>query len=278
MKTYLKILTFFASVLTSLNAATVVTAKERLNGTITAQNEKTVTLKREDGELKIAREQIVQIFDDNGELVWASPALMPANPAANSGAKSSETDPGYEKHDGFFLRLLGGYGSLAFSESPVYTNGTGTFKASGPAGFFGFHIGYAITENFILLGAMNGYAASNPQYELNGVKSSTTVSNSLGINSYGVGISIYLESLNAYVSADVGSAKTQLTVNNNQANSESGLGVNVQIGKEWWVSKNWGLGAALFYHYSHMNDVGSGSVIPKITNSVFGLAFSATYN
>ncbi len=278
MTTYLRLFTLLISLTAALNAATVVTAKERLSGTITAQNDKTVTLKREEGELKIARDQIVQIFDDNGELVWASPALMPANPAAAAGAKTSEAEPGFEKHDGFFLRLLGGYGSLAFSESPVYTNGTGTFKANGPAGFFGFHIGYAVTENIILFGALNGYSASNPQYELNGIKATTTVSNSLGISSYGAGISVYIESLNAYLSADIGSAKTQLTVNSTQSSSESGIGINMQIGKEWWVSKNWGLGAALFYHYSNMNDAGSGSVIPKITNSVFGLAFSATYN
>jgi hypothetical protein len=104
------------------------------------------------------------------------------------------------------------------------------------------------------------------------VKATATTSNSLGINSYGAGLSLYLDSINAYISADVGTAKTQLTVTNTQAYSESGLGINVLIGKEWWVSKNWGLGAALFYHYSSMNDVATGSVVPKITNSVFGLA------
>jgi|JI10StandDraft_1071094.scaffolds.fasta_scaffold464209_1 hypothetical protein len=275
---HLKTWIIFAASCTVVNAATVVTAKERLSGVITAQNDKTVTLKRDTGEQRIPRDQIVQIFDDNGELIWTSPALTSGAPVTTSSANASEGESGYHKHDGFFLRLLGGYGSLAFSESPVYANGTGTFKASGPAGFFGFHIGFALFENVILYGALSGYAASNPQYELNGVKATATTSNSLGINSYGAGLSLYLDSINAYISADVGTAKTQLTVTNTQAYSESGLGINVLIGKEWWVSKNWGLGAALFYHYSSMNDVATGSVVPKITNSVFGLAFSATYN
>lgn len=215
---------------------------------------------------------IASIKDDKAQ----SPSAKPSVEKPQNAAK--DEDPGYHRHDGFFLRMLGGYGSLNFSESPVYSNGTGTVKASGPAGFFALQLGLALTDNIIIYGALNGYATSNPDYYLNGVKQTTTASNSMGINVYGGGLSLYLDSINAYISGDVGVAKTQITVNNTQYSSDSGIGVNLQIGKEWWVSANWGLGAALFFHYSSMNDVALGNVVPKITNTVIGLAFSATYN
>lgn len=102
----------------------------------------------------------MQIFDDNGDLVYTSPVLQPAQAMNSAGSGDALAEPGYQKHDGFYLRFLLGAGSLSFSESPVFTNGTGTLSASGPAGFFAFHLGFALTENVILYGAMNGYSAS----------------------------------------------------------------------------------------------------------------------
>ena len=79
MSAYQNLLVFLCLACTTVEAATVVTAKERMTGTITAQNEKTVTLRGAAGEIKIPREQIVQIFDDNGELVWTSDSGIDAN-------------------------------------------------------------------------------------------------------------------------------------------------------------------------------------------------------
>ncbi len=126
MTTYLRLFTLLISLTAALNAATVVTAKERLSGTITAQNDKTVTLKREEGELKIARDQIVQIFDDNGELVWASPALMP--PPIKAGEKS-ETQP--EKpltHSIIIDGNVGGASGGFYSEETKFVDALGIYK------------------------------------------------------------------------------------------------------------------------------------------------------
>jgi hypothetical protein len=260
----------------------VVTSNEQISGKITGRSKTSVSIKTEDGtERTIERDRVVQIFDDNGDLVYSSPALVaePKEALTSAEPENAETsDPGYHKHDGLYLRFLLGFGSLKFSESPVFTNGTGIFSATGAAGFFAFHLGLALAENIILYGAMNSYAASNPDYTLNGASIPTTDSSTIGISSYGGGLILYIESLNAYIGADIGTATTRFTVGSVKANSKSGLGINVQLGKEWWVSKNWGLGAALFYHYSSMDDDVTGNVIPRITNNVFGLAFSATYN
>lgn len=67
-----------AMIAPQLFAATVVTSNERIAGTITEQSKLSVSVRMEDGNIrKIERERVVQIFDDNGELVYASPALMP---------------------------------------------------------------------------------------------------------------------------------------------------------------------------------------------------------
>jgi hypothetical protein len=263
----------------ALSAATIVTSNERIAGTITGKTKTSVTIRMEDGnERTIERDRIVQIFDDNGEILYTSPALMAAPAQTRATADDTSTEPGYHRHDGLYLRLLLGIGSLSFSESPVYTDGTGRLSASGPAGFFAFHLGFSLTDNVILYGALNGYSASNPDYSLNGDSLTATLSNTLGVSSYGGGLALYLDSLNAYISADLGTATTRITVGRTTTSSKSGIGVNLQIGKEWWVSKNWGLGAALFYHYSSMDANVTGSVIPRITNNVIGVAFSATYN
>jgi hypothetical protein len=263
----------------ALSAATVVTSNERIAGTITGKTKTSVTIRMEDGnERTIERDRIVQIFDDNGEILYTSPALMAAPANTHAAADDASTEPGYHRHDGLYLRFLLGIGSLSFSESPVYTNGTGRLSASGTAGFFAFHLGFSLTDNVILYGALNGYSASNPDYSLNGTSFAETLSNTLGVSSYGGGLALYLDSLNAYISADLGTATTRITVGRAATSSKSGIGINLQIGKEWWVSKNWGLGAALFYHYSSMDVDVTGSVIPRITNNVIGVAFSATYN
>jgi hypothetical protein len=51
-------------------------------------------------------------------------------------------------------------------------------------------------------------------------------------------------------------------------------------GKEWWVSDNWGLGAALQFHYGSMEDGPSGALgtSPRVHSNAFGLLFSSTFN
>ncbi len=61
----------------SIEAAMVVTAKERIVCTIISQDDKSLTLRLENQrEMKIARDKVLQIFDDAGDLTWQG-ALPP---------------------------------------------------------------------------------------------------------------------------------------------------------------------------------------------------------
>lgn len=104
-------LSIFAS--SVAHAATVVTQKEKITGTIVSQSEALLTVRQTDGKpVIVQRKDVLQIFDDKGELVWqagqsaaaAKPAAAgkPGEPQLNFAAKSIIID--------FFLGTsLGGF-------------------------------------------------------------------------------------------------------------------------------------------------------------------------
>jgi len=244
---------------------------EVYEGDVIVHTKEGVTITDSEGKSTAVKySDIASIKDDRPQSTSAKPTVDKPQNAAKDEA------PGYHRHDGFFLRMLGGYGSLNFKEKPLYT-GSDVGTISGGAGFFALQLGFAFFDNVIFYGALNGYVAQQPKYYVNSVEQNMPAS-TLGINTYSLGVSLYLEAINVYFSGDVGAARTQSTVSNTQYNSETGIGINLQVGKEWWVSTNWGLGAAFFFHYSSMNNIANGILVPKITNTVVGLAFSATYN
>ena len=59
----------------------------------------------------------------------------------------------------------------------------------------------------------------------------------------------------------------------------TGVGGQVKVGKEWWVSGKWGLGVSAFYHFGH---VGNGDIsdapFEKMSSHACGLCFNATLN
>lgn len=239
---------------------------DKISGKVVSEDMKQITIVQPSGiEAKIPKTEVASVnYQATGTSTSPQAAQPVAAPAAARGAAT---------HDGFFLRFLLGGGSMQFSESPV---SNGTIKMGGAGAFFGFHIGFAAVENFILMASLNGYAASELRPELNGQQSTSTVN--LSTSSYGAGFTYYVMPLNLYFSADFGAARDQITASGTKYDMEWGFGVNGQIGKEWWVSDNWGLGAAIFIHYSTMKDKTSSLYTPTITNLIVGVAFSATYN
>lgn len=189
---------------------------------------------------------------------------------ADAGAEA-----GFHKHDGFYLNLMGGVGAIGFSESV----GTSTVKINGTAGHFGLKLGGAISENVILFGALDGFSALNPSYTI--TTSTASGSGSLtnttyGISSIGGGIALYTDS-NFFLAATLGMAKGTLQYTSGAVSvtgaTDYGIAANLNIGKEWWVSKDWGLGVAVVGHFSNVKDAGNSA-----TQIYGGLAFSATYN
>ncbi len=99
---------------------------------------------------------------------------------------------------------------------------------------------------------------------------------------YGGGLTYYTLPVNAYLTAAVGAATFTIEGGRSgggtvSVSTRSGLSLQFAAGKEWWVSKEWGLGVALQYILSRLPDKGAGSDITWKASS-FGLLFSATFN
>ncbi len=279
MRAYRQVIFLGTLLGTMLYGATVVTSNERIAGTITGKTKTSVTLRMVQGhERTIYRDRIVQIFDDSGDLVYTSPALSATRPPSTEKPSDTTAHQSERTHVGIFVRLLAGGGNYNFSESPVLANNTGTFTAEGKAGFYSVQIGYSIIQNLIVYGARSALSAEEPEYRLNGSTYGLRPKGFLNVTGFGAGASYYVPAWNLHFSADVGTAVTSLNLGSATVNSQQGLGVNLQIGKEWWIARNLGMGMSFYFHRSSMDDQASGYIVPAITNTLYGLAVTFTYN
>jgi len=60
--------------------------------------------------------------------------------------------------------------------------------------------------------------------------------------------------------------------------TDAGLGLQLELGKEWWVGDHWSLGIGLHYTISWNNDTGHILGSSTLATNVFALDFTATYN
>jgi TolB-like protein len=181
--------------------------------------------------------------------------------------------PGYHRHDGFFLRFQLGYGGLR-SVAP-------TAEYSGTAGSFAVGLGVSLTDNLVLFGELYDDTDTSPTVTVNGVSATTNGNVSHTLIGYGAGLAWYVTSLNAYVSATGGVGHLELEFTDasgvvQKGATQNGPMVRVTLGKEWWVSTNWGIGASVSFEAGSMKDAGVDPVTFKTT--AVALAFSATYN
>ena len=185
-----------------------------------------------------------------------------------SAQEVTQSGNGIHEHDGFFLRLLGGPGYAQMSEKGI---SGGDLKLSGVGMPFIVQIGGVVDDNLIVYGIAGGVTVFNPDLEW-GTKTAKTSDTRLMISNFGGGVTYYLMPSNFYFSGSVLASRVTLQFENMKANSKIGFGFNLIIGKEWWVSNDWALGAAIFGHYSQMSDV------ETINNIAGGILFSATLN
>jgi hypothetical protein len=186
-------------------------------------------------------------------------------------------EPGFHKHDGFFMRALMGIAAGGMrGDAP-----SGQLRISGAGLSESFAFGGAIRENVILFGEYSIEALLNGSVSGAG-KNPDTQESTATVLTFAPGIAYYFESRNLYLSGSLGLALSMAEerlngggVTNIQHDSNGGLGGNLTVGKEWWVSANWGLGAALRASFARTPEKTTGSA----WLSYFAAAlFSATYN
>ncbi len=179
---------------------------------------------------------------------------------------------GYHEHDGTYVRLQLGLGYLRLTTS----TGGDDFETKGAGANLDIAVGGAVAPNFILYGAFLVADASSPSASLNGMSLGSS-SGSLDVVGFGAGAAYYFPDANVFVLGTIYAARIEGSDSNGNTVQTSNLGwvLEGQLGKEWWVSTDWGLGVAGQVVGGRMDDKGGS---PTWTALSFGLLFSATYN
>jgi hypothetical protein len=181
--------------------------------------------------------------------------------------------PGYHEHDGFFLRLGIGGGYLSTSVS----GGGSSATLSGGAFSFSAAFGGSVAPNLVVFGEFGAMSVTDPEWSSGGT-SSTLDGVTLNMISFGPGVAYYIQPINMYVSGTINF--TKFTMNDSEtddklADSKMGFGFSAMLGKEWWISSDWGIGVAGQFQLGTAKDKNGSD---RLTGTGFALMFSATYN
>lgn len=202
-------------------------------------------------------------------LVFANLAFADEVAEAETGDYGEE-DEGFHTHDGFFLRLGVGFGYAVTSSTYKGME----FKIDGVATFPYIGIGASVTENFQLSFDIFGAGIMEPTFEVEG-KSASESTADVYMSGGGLGACYYFMPSNLFLGGAFGFSRMQLEVQGRKFETDTGFQSQVYLGKEWWVSDNWGLGVmGQYIFYMHPEK----KVDATWYGHSFGVFFSATYN
>jgi hypothetical protein len=206
---------------------------------------------------------------------YAYPPPYAPPPGFVPGAVMVDRSPGFHTHDGFYMRVHAGIASTSLSS----TSGGTKQSYTGGGSSFGIAMGGVICRNLILYGTIFGTDTANVDFQNGGVSVSGPVGR-ISTAAVGPGMTYYFEHLNLYVSAAFGLAGYAMYgVNDNSQKlewSRTGSALELMVGKEWWVSRDWGLGiAGEIIGASYKDGVNPGWIWSGGSAAVL---FSATYN
>jgi hypothetical protein len=195
---------------------------------------------------------------------------MDSAPVSSSAPAAATRAREPEHHRGLFFRSDLGIGYLS---STISQSGSDT-TASGAAASFGLAFGGTIAHNQILAFHVWDLGATNPTISSGGF-STSNANTSFTVVGLGPEYTVYSQR-NFYFSISPSVSRLSLEGNGVTSDSDWGFGLRTAVGKEWWVSANWGLGIVAQFSLSVNKDNGASS--PTWTTFGATLAFSATYN
>ena len=187
-------------------------------------------------------------------------------------------EEGFHQHKGLYLSMSVGplFGSVTDDL------GTYTMDMSGTGAQFDFKIGGAIKENLILHATLISNSLLGPTIKISG-NSSTKASDNIAVGEamLGGGLTYYIMPSNIFLSGTLGLGNFSIidtNDNNNNVSTQRGFSMQLKIGKEWWISKKWGLGISLTYGKTNLTNKPSGGIVEKLDSNRFGILFNSTFN
>jgi hypothetical protein len=235
----------------------------------------------------IPRGQISKIVYDDGSTVFLNEgATEPATAAERpleqhtrthpvSGQSSPAPAAGIHSHDGFYFRALLGFGP----GTTTFDNYSGNeLKYEGSATALRLQVGYAVMEDLILFLDNGGTAMAEPDVTYGG-NDVDRGNSEVSFSDFGIGVTYYFMPYNIYLSASLLLFYTSFEGDYVEGDTDYGVGYQISIGKEWWISKNWGIGVALLGFYGKTTaTIDADNSKHDVTSSFIGILFSATYN
>lgn len=197
------------------------------------------------------------------------------------GYSGNSKSPGEEyTHDGFYLSMaIGSFFSHVTDAASVASSPPQhadlVFDGSGAE--LDIKIGGTIAPNLILHGTLVSSVMENPKVTRNGKAVKMNDNFAIGESLVGIGVTYYLMPSNFFGSATLGLGRFTIIDGNNGGTTDRGFGMQMKVGKEWWVGRNWGLGVGLTYGKSVVTSV-DGMYTDKFDSNHFGILFNATFN
>lgn len=186
-------------------------------------------------------------------------------------------DEGYHRHKGFFLSMSLGPNFASISDA---SGSNFDYKFTGTGAQFDLKIGGAIKENLILHATLISNTLSGPKITSFGASQKSDNSLTIGEGMIGAGLTYYVMPSNIFLSGSLGIGNFTLDDTSNKTNisTDRGFSMQLKVGKEWWVSKKWGLGVALTYGKTNLTNKPSNDVNEKLNSNNIGILFNATLN
>jgi hypothetical protein len=226
-----------------------------------------------------------------GEQCNASGDCVAQSSGAPPNTFFSEADPpippperGVEQHDGFMLRLTLGFGGTnmveKFDENAAILSSS-EFEYTGFSVTFSFDIGASPVDDLVLHARLADFVNASPSVSMDGQELGEVENLSLAAVLVGLGITYYFMPINLYVTGVVGPSwisvgGSSVDEDGDTLSSDVGFGLNFDVGKEWWVGDNWGLGVAgRFWVTGVEHEAGIGTIQYGFLGA--GVMFSATY-
>lgn len=176
-------------------------------------------------------------------------------------------EPEGPAHRGLLTRL-----ALGFGVADAVNDGVPEIEVDGPAGFFSLDIGGTVAERLALHVRLSAHAMVSPTVSINGTELGEADDATVTFSLLGLGLTYYFPS-NFYLTGVVGLAQATVEIAGDESESDTGFGLVGDLGYEWWVGGDWGLGIA------GRLEVDSIPADPdRLVATAFGVLFTATYH
>ena len=193
----------------------------------------------------------------------------------NAQFREKTQDYGFHQHHGFYLSMSLGPDFASISDKVA---GNYDYVFSGTGAQFDLKIGGSISENLILHATIISNSMTGPKIKSDGISQNTSNNVTIGEAMFGAGITYYVMPSNILLSGSMGLGNFTVLDNGqkNSVSSDKGFSMQLKAGKEWWISKRWGLGVALTYGSTNLKNSPGNGITELMKSNNIGILLNAS--